>query len=109
MRGTPQPAPNNPSAPGAARAVGKRMVIVDGRHAGLVAEVRAVEKREGRSDRVTVRLELNEVDVSVRCSELADMGSRTADEAMRAAAGKGAPRAGCVLSLWLEALACARL
>lgn len=41
------------------------MVIVEGRHAGLYGEIRALEKREGRSDRATIRLELNEMDITV--------------------------------------------
>jgi len=62
-------------------ALGKRMVVLEGPHAGLFGCVLALEKRDGRSDKATLRLELGGASVSLRCRDLADVGSREADDA----------------------------
>lgn len=58
---------------------GKTMCVVDGRHRGLVGRVLRLIKEQGRSDRAHLELVSSGEVVTVRCSELADLGTREAD------------------------------
>mmetsp|Transcript_14895 Transcript_14895/g.36013 ORF Transcript_14895/g.36013 Transcript_14895/m.36013 type:complete len:489 (-) Transcript_14895:1573-3039(-) len=66
-------------APGARE--GKKMCVVEGRHRGLIGRVLKVVQQEGRSDRAQLELSASGEVVTIRVSELADLGSREADEA----------------------------
>ena len=61
---------------------GKRMCVVEGRHRGLTGRVLKVVKQEGRSDRAQLELDSSGETVTIRTSELADLGTRDADKAM---------------------------
>tara|TARA_B100000405_G_scaffold283577_1_gene229239 strand:+ start:3856 stop:5337 length:1482 start_codon:yes stop_codon:yes gene_type:complete len=77
---------------------GKRMCVVEGRHRGLTGRVLKVVKQEGRSDRAQLELDTSGEVVTIRTGELADLGTRDADRAMRKkddrAGGKKDDRAG---------------
>ena len=65
------------------REKGKRMCVVEGRHRGLTGRVLKVVKQEGRSDRARLELDTSGEVVTIRTGELADLGTRDADRAMR--------------------------
>jgi G patch domain/KOW motif-containing protein len=72
-------------APGARE--GKTMIVAEGRHRGLRGRVLRLVKEEGRSDRAQLELSSSGEVVTVRCSELADLGTREAEAATRDGAG----------------------
>ena len=67
---------------------GKTMCVVEGRHRGLLGRVLKLMQQEGRSERAHLELASSGEVVVIRCSELADLGTREAD----AAQGKGKDR-----------------
>lgn len=60
---------------------GKVMAVVEGRHRGLKCEVQSLEPKEpGRSERAKVRLLPSYEVVTLRCSELEEVGSGSGRE-----------------------------
>lgn len=60
---------------------GKTMCVVEGRHRGLLGRVVKLVKQEGRSERAQLELASSGEVVTIRCSVLADLGTREADTA----------------------------